>query len=177
MDDDKLDRRGRFLTKTDLEEWFAYDSESGEIRWIVDRSSRAMKGDQAGCEDEQGYRTVRLSVDGFRLNIRCHDLAWVLHYGEWPQKGLDHINRKPSDNRISNLRECDPWQNQHNTLAQRNNSHGSKGLIYDSKKRKWRARISIDGRRMDLGWFREKSDAETAYIEASRKHAGDFSAV
>jgi hypothetical protein len=44
----------------------------------------------------------------------AHRLAWLWWFGEWPEGGLDHINRIRNDNRIDNLREATRSENQRN---------------------------------------------------------------
>lgn len=79
-----------------------------------------------------------------------------------------------SDNRIENLREADASQNRLNSRAQRNNSHGSKGVAWDAQKKRWFARIMVHGKRIKLGRFRTREEASSAYALAAEKHAGKF---
>jgi AP2 domain./HNH endonuclease. len=69
-----------------------------------------------GAPARRGH--IQLSIDG--KTYGAHRLAWLYVYGTWPKYHIDHINRIPSDNRISNLRLATMSEN-------RCNSPGKKG--------------------------------------------------
>ena len=79
-----------------------------------------------------------------------------------------------SDNRLVNLREATNGENKWNSRAQRNNSHGSKGVAWDAQKKRWFARIMVHGKRIRLGRFLTREEAASAYALAAEKHAGEF---
>jgi hypothetical protein len=81
------------------------------------------------------------------------------------------------DNRISNLRKASNGENKWNTLAQSNNSHGSKGVAWDAQKQRWVARIMVRGKRVKIGRYRTREEAASAYAGAAEKYAGDFARV
>lgn len=103
-----------------------------------------------------------------------HRVAWAMHHGSWPKEQIDHINMARDDNRIANLRESTNGENKWNTLAQSNNSHGSKGVAWDAQKQRWVARIMVHGKRMKIGRYRTQQEAAEAYASAAEKHAGEF---
>src|SRR3546814_6128350 len=39
------------------------------------------------------------------IPLLAHRVAWAIHYGEWPNGQIDHINGDPSDNRIAKRSE------------------------------------------------------------------------
>lgn len=57
------------------------------------------------------------SVAAFGFTWSQARLIWLLHYGEWPKRDLEHINRDPFDNRICNLRELKPLLGRKATYA------------------------------------------------------------
>lgn len=87
---------------------------------------------------------------------------------------VDHRNRNPLDNRRENLRFCSPAQNQWNKGRQSNNTSGFKGVYFDSRKCRWRARIRVYGRRTSLGSHASPEEASQAYAEAAAKFHGNF---
>src|SRR5690554_5526005 len=103
-----------------------YDPETGVFTWrakpIVTRHDKMQNtryaGKQAGKPDSHGYLQIMLD----RQLILAHRLAWLHHYGEWPEGELDHINRNPLDNRISNLRPASRSQNTINRKTPRTNT-------------------------------------------------------
>lgn len=99
----------------------------------------------------------------------AHRLAWLYVHGEHPENQIDHINGDPSDNRISNLRKATQLENaQNRRRPQKNNEHGSLGITYDSRKKLWRARIGVNGKRKYIGKYKSQEEAAQAYIEAKR---------
>jgi hypothetical protein len=106
--------------------------------------------------------------------FQAHRLAWLYVYGEWPNGAIDHINRDPGDNRISNLRLATPTQNNANRARPACNTSGVKGVSWIGKSRKWQAQITVHGRQKYLGRFSEKDLAVQAYRKAASAYFGEF---
>lgn len=85
---------------------------------------------------------------------------------------VDHINNDPWDNRKSNLRPATNQQNQANRGIQVNNTTGFKGVVYTHNR--YDARITVHGKRIYLGYFKNPIDAAKAYDKAAREHFGEF---
>ena len=83
------------LTAERLREVMYYDPDEGVFLCIKDGLLR-----KAGTERDDGYITIR--VDGHPY--LAHRLAWLYVHGEWPSGEIDHINCRPFDNRMENLR-------------------------------------------------------------------------
>lgn len=154
----------------DVSQVFSYDPESGTIRWKISPRMNIHAGTVAGSVDRKGYRIIRYRNFGFK----AHRLAWMLYARSWPAGQIDHINMIRDDNRIENLREATNGENKWNTLAQSNNSHGSKGVAWDAQRQRWVARIMVRGRRMKIGRYGTREEAAQAYAAAAEKHAGKF---
>jgi len=152
------------MTQDQLKKILSYDPENGIFHWKIKPSKRFPAGMQAGsCAN--GY--VRIHTNG-RI-YGAHRLAWLYVYGVEPEHQIDHINGNPSDNRIVNLRQATAIENAQNIRRpQKNNTHGTLGVTYDSNKKLWRARITIDGKRKYLGKFKSQEQAAQAYIDAKR---------
>ena len=86
------------ITQFRLKELLDYLPDTGEFVWKISHP-RAGKGRIAGAKDYHGYVVIRLDT----VLYKAHRLAWLYVKGEWPEKGLDHINQNKSDNRIENL--------------------------------------------------------------------------
>ncbi|MBD1229107.1 HNH endonuclease [Xenorhabdus griffiniae] len=109
------------------------------------------------------------------MHIYIHRLAWLLYYGRWPSEFIDHINGDKSDNRIVNLREASNTENSWNSKMRKNNSSGIKGVCWCKSKKKWVARIRIDGKRKTLGYFSNIDEARLIMEKARTKYHGEFS--
>lgn len=86
----------------------------------------------------------------------------------------DHKNGNTLDNRRDNLREATRIQNMRNRALHKNNTSGHKGVGWHSKIGKWQARISVNKRRINLGFFIEKEDAAAAYMSRAAIEFGEF---
>jgi hypothetical protein len=99
--------------------------------------------------------------------------VWIYHHGSLPSGVIDHINRDKTDNRIENLREATPQQNNFNREGNTNAVSQFKGV---SKKRdRWRARITVDGVEHSLGSFDTEIEAGLAYKAAAKLLQGEYS--
>lgn len=87
-----------------------------------------------------------------------------------PEQEVDHINHIPYDNRKSNLRITTTAQNQMNSIISSRNTSGVKGVNWSKSENKWYARISVDGRRIELGYYFNFADAVKARKEAEIKY-------
>ncbi len=141
-----------------LHEILKYDSESGLFTWKVRTSKRVRKGQIAGTVKNDGY--VRIRIDG-SLYL-AHRLAWLYHYGTFPENEIDHINRNKSDNRIENLRDVDRITNAINKDLQSNNTSGVVGVRWHCKSCRWQAYIGVNGKTIQLGKFEEFYEAVNA---------------
>lgn len=141
-----------------LHELLKYDSESGIFTWKVRTSKRVKKGQIAGTVKDDGY--IRIRIDG--TLYLAHRLAWLYHYGTFPENEIDHINRNKSDNRIGNLRDVDRVTNAINKDLQSNNESGVAGVRWSKGSNKWRAYIGVEGKTIQLGYFVEFHEAVNA---------------
>jgi len=85
---------------------------------------------------------------------------------------VDHANGDSLDNRRDNLRLCTHAQNMANRKMARHNRTGLKGV--ERKGNGWRARITKDGVRCHLGYFKTAAEAAAAFTEAARRLHGEF---
>lgn len=90
---------------------------------------------------------------------------------------VDHINHVTGDNRMQNLRICTVSENQYNRIMQRNNTSGSIGVCWDKRYQKWRAYISKNKKRIELGHFDNFDDAVKARRDAEDKYHNEFSLI
>jgi hypothetical protein len=156
------------LSLEDVRSRFSYDPETGEITRIKGKTD--FIGKRAGSLRPNGYRFVQIK----RRFYAEHRLVWFYVHGCWPTNYIDHINRNRSDNRIENLRECTKQQNSSNKKQNRGSASGLVGVKYRSDRGKWRADITVGGKRHYLGLHSTKEAAFCAYELAARKMLGEF---
>jgi len=102
----------------------------------------------------------------------AHRLAWFHETGEWPAAQIDHRNLNRDDNRFSNLRAATNAQNQANCRMRPNNMRGLKGV--SRNKKKWRARVKIGGKDINLGQVDCPAVAHFMYVIAADKLFGEY---
>lgn len=139
-----------------------YDPDTGEFSWMDSRPR------SPGCLNAAGYWVIGIGERGYY----AHRLAWFYVYGEWPKRHLDHINRNKKDNRIVNLREATPSQNQTNTVAR--GASGLKGAYWHEKRKKWYSKIGFSGKLYHLGYYSSKEEAHQAWATAAVKQHGPY---
>lgn len=149
----------------------SYNPETGALTWLVQTSSRALVGDEAGCIERQGYCVIRIE----RKLYQAHRLAWLLTHRKWPDNEIDHINGERSDNRIANLRDVTHFENMQNRKSSPNKSKNPNRLrgTTQTPSGKWQAHIRLNGERRYLGLFDSAEDANAAYETAKTMHFED----
>lgn len=151
-------RKQPMLDHKRLLEVLSYDRETGDFTCRITRRSKAVAGSIAGTLNSNGY--IQISID--RTIYLAHRLAWFYVHEEWPPRQIDHRNELKSDNRFDNLRLATGSQNMLNTSTRRDNTSGIKGVSFTKRTGKWAAYLHHDGKRLHLGSYLEKSDAEKA---------------
>jgi len=91
---------------------------------------------------------------------------------------IDHINHDGMDNRMANLRAATYSQN----MCHRKKRAGAKqskykGIYCRNRDRKWQALITINRKRIHLGYFHGEIEAAKAYDAAAKKYHGQFACL
>jgi hypothetical protein len=155
------------LSASRVRELFDYDPATGLLtRRIAVSNSRV--GVAVGRDNGLGYLQVRVD----RRLFTVHRVIWCWMTGEWPQGEVDHIDGNRSNNRWSNLRLATREQNEANKRTREGKIGGAKGVY--AHRGRWRALITVAGKRIYLGVFDRHEDAVSAYAEAATKHYGAF---
>lgn len=150
------------LTAEFLKNVLDYDPETGFFVWKQRFGKRGVPGKRAGTVDFNGYVVITIN----KKRHKAHRLAWLWMHGAWPEIAIDHINGERTDNRISNLREANWSENQHNRRLQRNNKSGYPGVSWDRHACKWRAGIRVNALSQNLGGYDTKEEAYAAHLKA-----------
>ena len=116
-------------------------------------------------------RKVKRS-DGKKRLLRMNRYILGLDFGDKRQG--DHVNHDTLDNRDENLRICTPSENLCNKGITQRNTSGFKGVYWSKQKGKWHARIGLNGKKINLGFFSNPEDAYKAYCAAAKEVHGEF---
>ena len=155
------------VTQAYLKEIFDY--KDGDLIWKVQKSNNVKIGRKAGSRNNEGY--IQTSLDGNKY--KNHRLIWMWHYGFFPEL-IDHIDHKPSNNKIENLRIATQSQNFMNRPKMSNNKSGFKGVSFHKDRKKFQATIKLNGKQVYLGLFSCPKQAHDAYCDAAKKYHGEF---
>ena len=149
-----------------MKDWgdiFYYDGIN--LLWRVSLGCKKA-GDIAGSVTNFGYRDAH--YDG--KHYLAHRIIWEMHNGPIPEGAeIDHMNHNRLDNRIENLRLVSHSENQKNQKAHRMNTSGVTGVHWCKSRCKWVARITVDGKHINLGGFDSKDSAVSARKTAEKR--------
>ena len=100
---------------------------------------------------------------------------WIHNIIMKPSEGLvvDHIDGDPLNNQKSNLRVCTKKENSFNR-GKRCSGKTSKFLGVSRDKKKFVAKIKLDGKTRHIGSFSSEIDAAKVYDEMAKKLFGKF---
>jgi len=157
------------ITQEQVRKLFDYNPETGILTNKTHRNSRAKKGETSGCTLSTGY--LQVTID--RKRYLAHRLCF-LHYHGYLPKILDHVDNIKHHNMIDNLRAATTQENAFNKKISSNNTSGVKGVFWDGTYNKWRASISINGKKRYFGSYYDIEDARKAVEDAREKHHGEF---
>lgn len=130
------------------EEDFAYLS---LWKWHISSTGYAIRKKE-GCP-ESGKKTRKV--------IFMHRVI-----NQTPEKlDTDHINQNRLDNRKCNLRTATRSENNRNTPLHPNNTSGCSGVTWIETRKKWEAKVSVNGKGVFLGHHKEVDDAIKAVKE------------
>ena len=164
-----IDDRGE-LTAEKARRLLSYNPESGVLTWRVSSARNVFAGDVAGGIHPTGC--VVVGIDG--RQYKAHRLIWLIVYGCWPAKYIDHVDRDPSNNRIENLREAEAYENSWNIKTRINSTTGITGVYWSKRRKKYRVQIMVRGKRLHVGEFDSLDAAASARRCAEKRMFGRF---
>ncbi len=161
------------LTQEQAKQLFSYDPEEGILRWRKRPSGRntsLIAGYLKENPSKPSYWVVMVNYK----NYKVHQIIWVYMTGKWPDKLVDHRDLDGTNNRWSNLRLGTNSQNMMNGSIRKDNTTGAKGVSWDRRKERFRARINVGGKEIWLGYFDTVDAAKVAREVAAKQHHGEF---
>ena len=105
-----------------------------------------------------------LHVNLKRKTIQVHQLVAMTFLGHIPcgyKLVVDHINDIRTDNRVENLQIVTARFNTCKTRGKYSSKY--KGVSFEKRNSKWRARIEVNGRTINLGYFNCELSAHLSY--------------
>ncbi len=138
--------------------------DDGKLFWI----DGPKKGKAAGSLTDYGYKRVVFNGKEYK----AHRIIYSLFKGVIAD-GLviDHINQDKLDNRIENLRAVSNSENMKNRSMLPNNTSGINGVSWYKNVQKYEASISVNKKRIRLGYYADINEAKKARLAAELKYA------
>ena len=157
------------ITQENIRHFFEYDPETGRfdrIRFINNRGESYERRSPVTSKHACGYYMATI----FGKRIRVHHLAFVYMMDVLPDCPVDHINGNRVDNRWCNLRLVTRLENQRNHGIRGDNRVGRTGVYWYPPLSKYQAQITVEGRRVHLGYHLTIDDAIAARVAAERQY-------
>lgn len=124
--------------------------------------------------NQRVYLQTVWHVKGKRYQSTIHRIVLSRMMGRELLKGeyVDHIDMNGLNNKRDNLRIATQGLNNANTKLRKDNTLGIKGVW--RWQNKYRAGITVNGNRIDLGVFSTADEARAAYCRAAKEYFGEF---
>lgn len=113
------------------------------------------------------------SKSDYRVKVLMHRLI----LGVSGNVQVDHRDGNGLNNRRDNLRECTQSQNLANQIRHDKDKTTSPYKGVDRNRNMWRARIGINGKRINLGQFDSEIMAASMYNKAALEVFGEFARI
>lgn len=160
---------------------FDYESNTGLLRWKPrlpvtggDKIFNARwAGKVAGGEHESGYLIVNFRGKMYQQ----HRIVWKIISGQDPSEWIDHKDQDQKNNKWDNLRDVSHNRNMWNSKLFHNNTSGFRGVSFIATHQKWRAAISVEGKKRHIGYFDTAEEAHRAFSAESVKYRDEFAKV
>lgn len=115
---------------------------------------------------KSGYSTVALSKNGKSKTFHVHRLVAIGFLQCKSSEVVDHVNGKKSDNWLFNLKVCSQRDNLNNPNNKKKSKAGYVGVTINPEcyAKRFRARIRVNKKLLDLGSFPTAKEAGLAYL-------------
>lgn len=118
------------------------------------------------------FKSWQISLPKKYINTKINKKGIYLHRFLLNAKDgniVDHINRNPLDNRISNLRFC--------SVTENNRNRKFKGYSLDTSRNKYIVSLKINGHTKYIGRFNTVKEAIKARIKAEKLYYKEFAVI
>lgn len=147
------------LTQEELKRQLHYNPDTGDFTWLISNANQVKIGDIAGGSNKTNdYSKIMVN----NKKYPAHRLAWLYMKGYFPEYEVDHKNGIIRDNRWKNLRHVTSVCNAQNQKIRKTNTSGFPGISWDNQCKKWRGTITINGKQICLGRYKNIVEAALA---------------
>lgn len=149
-------------------EGFYEVSSFGRVK-VLRRKVRHYKGGHCVLKEQilkpvkrGNYLKVDIRKDGKAKTFNIHQLVAMAFLGHFPSRKIvvDHKDNDASNNNLENLQIITARDN---SSKDRKRISNHVGVYWYKRTSKWRAQISINGKKLGLGYFVSESEAANAY--------------
>ena len=155
-----------------LRQMFQLNSD-GSLTWLSISKYHIEKLGRAAGSPIPSHGKAYWAVQINGRKVKRSRIVFCLTHGRWPQQQIDHINGNSLDDRPENLREATVTQNAWNHKRRAKRSPTPMGVRFERSGR-YRARIAVNKKQLNLGVFATMDMASDAYQAARRQHFGEF---
>jgi hypothetical protein len=120
----------------------------------------------------RGYYIVGLYKNTKKINLKVHQLVAICFLDHIPnghKNVIDHINGIQTDNRLENLRIITHRENISSGYSKKKTSSKYTGVSWYPGDKNWVANISINRKKINLGYFNIEEEASEAYQKALKE--------
>ena len=124
-----------------------------------------------------GYFTVTLYNQSNNNHMKLYIHRLVLTAFEINSENrecIDHINNNRQSNCLFNLRYASKAENNRNCSIGSNNVSSIKGVSWNKKSKKWETYVTINCKKLNLGYFDNIEDAKKARQQKANEIYGDY---
>jgi hypothetical protein len=158
-------------TQAILSSWSLDD---GIILWNRKANRGKKIGDAVGFSTRKsGHKNVFLTIDGKLKGFVYARVVWLLHYGEWPNDEIDHIDCNSQNDKVENLRIATRFENCQNTRFGRTQKT-FKGTYQDKRDGKWHCQVQAFGKVHGKYGFATQEQAYEARQKLAKELHGEF---
>ena len=148
--------------------------QEGVLVWARKANGGKNIGDPVGFSARKsGHKNVYLTLNGKLQGFVYARVVWMLHYGEWPEKEIDHMDCNSQNDAIENLRQASREENNQNTRFGRNRK-SCKGTYQDKRSGKWHCQVQAFGKVYGRYGFETEQQAYEARMVLAKDLHGEF---
>ncbi len=131
-------------------------------------TSKTEKWHKIKLSDKDGYKRFGFTLKGKEKKFYFHRIMYYAHNPQWnlldssKENVIDHIDRNRTNNCISNLRNVSQQENLFNRTR-------CKGYWFDKRTGKHVAQITLNKKKIHIGYYDTKEEAHQAYLNKKKE--------